>query len=77
MWIRETWTHKWWEGDIIEIINEIYTLYEGLPSYMSTLDRLTYVIVEFSLIHIKFLGKIRRTFTKLWYTCMVIKARVY
>lgn len=38
----------------MEIINEIYTLSEGVPSHKRTLDRLTYVIVELKSISMKF-----------------------
>src|SRR3954466_879959 len=43
--------------------------------YRSTLDRLTYVIVELRPVPMEFRGKIPRAFTKPGYTCMAIKAR--
>ena len=43
--------------------------------YKSTLDRLTYVIVELRPIRMEFRGKIPRAFTKPGYTCRAIKAR--
>jgi hypothetical protein len=42
--------------------------------YMSTLDRLTYVIVELRSVPMEFRGRIPRAFTKLGYTCRAIKA---
>lgn len=41
--------------------------------YMSTLDRLTYVILELMSVPMKFRGRISKSFTKLGYTCRVIK----
>ena len=43
--------------------------------YMSTLDRLTYVIVELRPVPMEFRGRIPRAFTKPGYTCRAIKAR--
>ena len=43
--------------------------------YTSTLDRLTYVIVEFRSVPIEFRDRIPRAFIKLGYTCRTIKAR--
>lgn len=43
--------------------------------YMSTLDRLTYVIVKLRSISMEFRGRFPRAFTKPGYTCMSIKAR--
>lgn len=43
--------------------------------YKSTLDRLTYVIVEHRPVLMEFRGKIPKAFTKLGYMCMAIKAR--
>ena len=43
--------------------------------YMSTLDRLTYVIVELRLILMELRGRIPRAFTKPGYTCRAIKAQ--
>ena len=43
--------------------------------YRSTLDRLTYVIVELRSVPMELRGKIPRAFTKPGYTCRAIKAR--
>lgn len=43
---------------------------------MSTLDRLTYVIVELRSVPMEFQDIIPRAFTQSGYTCMTIKARV-
>ena len=45
--------------------------------YKSTLDRLTYVIVELRLVPMEFRGRFPRVFTKLRYTCIDIKAQAY
>lgn len=48
--------------------------------YKSTLDRLTYAIVELRPVLIELRGRIPKAFTKLGYTCMTIKAhtiRIY
>lgn len=58
----------------------MYTLYERVPSYMSTRDIFTCVIVELRSVSMKFLGGIPITFSKLGYTCRVAKAhalRIY
>ena len=43
--------------------------------FESTLDRLTYVIVELRLVPMEFWGRVSRAFSKLGYTCKTIKAQ--
>ena len=47
----------------------------GVPSFRSTLDRLTYMNVELRPVPMEFQGKIPRAFMKPGLTCRAIKAR--
>ena len=48
-------------------------MWSGVPSYRSTIDKLTYVNVEVRPLPMEFWGKFSRAFNILGYKCMVVK----
>jgi len=52
-------------------------MWSGVPSYMSTLDRLTFMNVDVGAASYGIVGKIPRAFTKSGLTCKAFNARAF